>query len=569
MLLEKDNRILTIATEALMQDFEPRDAIPFMCSEEIFTDDQQEVILSMTRRALRVMEFIRQYRKSANALDPLIAYFEKYGQKHLAHLLSKNYLPDERTLLTPTALEDRLFREGNVPRLPFYRVLRVNLLEKLESLLVNLSSQDQFWLVIHGFPGCGKTFLAATVLHSHPILLSRYYEHVIWVEDGRTNINQLPEVFSNFLFLATDALVLTGKETPVQFLPLAKTALREKPNTLVVLNDVYLQESVRWFDQLNCRILATSRNLELFQVSSSNPILFAVDPPGFSFTETEVLFQQMRSSTTITSSSFHDHLFHIHKKTMGLPALLGIVRQQACDSNNDFYNLRYLLDYYSVTTISNFTYYKYKNMVDAIMESYKTLTRRQKIIMETFIIFGYDQWIPLEIVSLCIPFDISGNQNILYTALQELEPLVKSSLLGKRIADLDGKVDNDMPFMYDFHINRIMYSFLCVTVNHQAIEDRLRLFIRPNVSSFLLGNQRMDSNFMQRIHSYIDLRPYLFQKITYEECSLQNGLTVQYIESGLHNSSNSCYINESDNGVIVRKESNNATKNWTDSCIFM
>ncbi|VDN87021.1 unnamed protein product [Brugia pahangi] len=141
MLLEKDNRILTIATEALMQDFEPRDAIPFMCSEEIFTDDQQEVILSMTRRALRVMEFIRQYRKSANTLDPLIAYFEKYGQKHLAHVLSKNYLPEERSLLTPTALEDRLFREGNVPRLPFYRVLRVNLLEKLESLLVNLSSQ--------------------------------------------------------------------------------------------------------------------------------------------------------------------------------------------------------------------------------------------------------------------------------------------------------------------------------------------------------------------------------------------------------------------------------------------
>ncbi|VDN87106.1 unnamed protein product [Brugia pahangi] len=191
----------------------------------------------------------------------------------------------------------------------------------------------------------------------------------------------------------------------------------------------------------------------------------------------------MHCSTTITSSSFNDHLFHIHKKTMGLPALLGIVRQQACDSNNDFYNLRYLLDYYSVTTISNFTYYKYKNMVDAIMESYKTLTRRQKIIMETFIIFGYDQWIPLELVSLCIPFDISGNQNILYTALQELEPLVKSSLLGKRIADLDGKVDNDMPFMYDFHINRIMYSFLCVTVNHQAIEVEY-LFFFYKLSSF-------------------------------------------------------------------------------------
>lgn len=46
MLLEKDSRILTIAMEALVQDFEPRDAIPYMCSEEIFTDDQQEIILA-------------------------------------------------------------------------------------------------------------------------------------------------------------------------------------------------------------------------------------------------------------------------------------------------------------------------------------------------------------------------------------------------------------------------------------------------------------------------------------------------------------------------------------------
>ncbi|MCP9258408.1 Cell death protein 4 [Dirofilaria immitis] len=109
MLLEKHSRILTIAMEALVQDFEPRDAIPYMCSEEIFNDDQQEAILSMLRRTLRVMEFIRQYRKSANALDPLITYFEKYGQKHLAHLLSKDYIPEDRPLLTVAELEDRLF----------------------------------------------------------------------------------------------------------------------------------------------------------------------------------------------------------------------------------------------------------------------------------------------------------------------------------------------------------------------------------------------------------------------------------------------------------------------------
>lgn len=109
------------------------------------------------------MEFIRQYRKSANTLHPLIKYFQKYGQKHLAHLLSKDYTPENRPLLTPSALEDRLFQEGNVPRLPFYRVLRVNLLGKLKDLLVDLSSRGfkflrasqeftfySFWNIISG-----------------------------------------------------------------------------------------------------------------------------------------------------------------------------------------------------------------------------------------------------------------------------------------------------------------------------------------------------------------------------------------------------------------------------------
>uniref|UniRef100_A0A0R3S630 NB-ARC domain-containing protein n=1 Tax=Elaeophora elaphi TaxID=1147741 RepID=A0A0R3S630_9BILA len=568
MLLEKQSRILTIAMEALVQDFEPRDAIPYMCSEEIFSEDQQEIILGMAGRTLRVMEFIRQYRKSANALDPLITYFEKYGQKHLAHILSKNYIPEDRPLLTPGALEDRLFLEGNVPRLPFYRVLRVNLLEKLKNLLVDLSSRDEFWLVVHGFPGCGKSFLAADVLHAYPVLLSRYYEHVIWVEDGCTNISQLPEVFSNFVFLATDALVLTGKETLTQFSPLAKSALREKPNTLVVLNDVYLQESVRWFDQLNCRILATSRNLEIFQVSSSNPVHFAVDPPGFSLTETEIMFQQLHSSLSAASSET-EHLFYIHERTIGLPALLGIVRQQAFNSHYDFYNLRCLLNCYSVATISTFTYYKHKNMVDAIMVSYKSLTACQKTIMETFIIFGYNQWVPLELILLCVPFDISGDHNISCMVLQELEPLVKSSLLDKRIDALDGKVDSDMPLMYDFRINRIMHSFLCVTVNRQSIEDRLRLNIRPSVSSFLLGHQHKNLNSLHRIHSYINFRPSLFQEIAYEDCNPQIESIGQYSKKVSHFLSSNCHDNESDNSQIIRNKSGSTVKSWTDNCIFM
>lgn len=151
--------------------------------------------------------------------------------------------------------------------------------------------------------------------------------------------------------------------------------------------------------QFQCRILATSRNREIFQVSSSAPIYFAIDPPGFSLVETENIFQELLSSTA-TTSSHNDHLLYIHERTMGLPALLGIMRQQACNSHEyifgffdfifyflhrffvmerqffvfSFYNLRCLLSSHAVTTISACTYYKHKNMVDAIMESYKSVS---------------------------------------------------------------------------------------------------------------------------------------------------------------------------------------------------
>ncbi|VDM98254.1 unnamed protein product [Thelazia callipaeda] len=566
MLVEQQNRVLSIAMEALVQDFEPRDAIPFMCSKDIFNDDQQEIILALASyflRTLRVMEFLRQYRKAANSLDPLIKYFEQYGQKHLACLLSKEYVPDERPLLSSNDLEDRLFKDGHVPRLPSYCIMRTNLLEKLKNLLIDLSFRDHFWLIVHGFPGCGKSFLASSVLQAYPILLSRYYEHVIWVEDGRTNRSQVSDVISNFVFLATDALFLTGKETVAQILLYhinfqAKAALREKPNTLVVLNDVYLQKIVRWFDKLNCRILATSRNVDIFQVCYSNPVYFSIDPPGLSLSETEMMFKELHSSNLEISLCNDSQLCHIHKKTMGLPALLGILRQQICSDHNNFHNLLSMLNYCSIAAISNFTYYNHKNMISAIMESYKLLTKRQKVLMETFIIFGPDEWIPLEFISLCIAFDICGTNDVSCIVLQELKPLINASLVNERIIDCSVNSSYTRPLFYDYQINSIMHSFLCTIVDRQ---NYFHSFIRPSVSTFLSQARCRDTDFMQRVQSFIDLHPLLFQEIPYENC-LQSELAKQYVQEGLH-------ISFTDSEQLKDQNIKKAARSWSDICIFM
>lgn len=84
-----------------------------------------------------------------------------------------------------------------------------------------------------------------------------------------------------------------------------------------------------------------------------------------------------------------------------------------------------------------------------------------------------------------------------------------------------------------------------------------------------MGHRRVNSDFMQRIRSYIDLRPSLFQEIVYEDCNPQIELIGQHAENGSYTWSSKCYDSESDNGQIVRKKSCNTAKNWTESCIFM
>lgn len=539
-----------------MKDFEPRDAIPYMCSRQIINDDQQEAILRMPARVLRVSEFIRQYRRSANDLEPLVSYFEKYGQKHLASILSRNYLQNDRPLLTEKQINFRLSVDANVPHRLYNYVERNALIQSLEKLLIELASRDQFWLVISGFAGCGKSCLAAEVLRSCPVLLSRYYEHVIWIRDGRTDKSQLPALFSNFIVVASDAVVLTGREVTTQFLPLAKAALRDKPNALIVLDDVYLTESVRWFDQLNCRILATSRNVEIFQVASTNFIQYEIQPIGFTMKETANAINSVLA--TENSSAFMDQVAWVQEKTIGLPALVGIVARLTNGNTESLANLRKFMDQQPIQALNSTTNYWYTNIFDALMESYSMLKNHYKMILETFILFKEDDWIPLELLSLCIEMDVSGEQDAMFTALQDLELLLKLSFLEKRVVGIIYSSGGERP-TYDFRTNRIMHSFLRCTVSKTDVESRLH-FIGPRVWSYLNDNLSAKADFTMRIRSYTDGHPFLFRELPHP---IYTGCRDTETNGSFHGRPCRAERPGGQNGQ------NKRTNSWSDICTYM
>uniref|UniRef100_A0A914VCF7 NB-ARC domain-containing protein n=1 Tax=Plectus sambesii TaxID=2011161 RepID=A0A914VCF7_9BILA len=72
-------------------------------------------------------------------------------------------------------------------------------------------------------------------------------------------------------------------ETALHFV--RQAILDSYPNLLIVLDDVWSADIVGAFDELQCRILATTRNKSLFNVAICEKEFVAMNPVGFTKTE--------------------------------------------------------------------------------------------------------------------------------------------------------------------------------------------------------------------------------------------------------------------------------------------
>ncbi|VDK26929.1 unnamed protein product [Anisakis simplex] len=105
-------------------------------------------------------------------------------------------------------------------------------------------------------------------------------------------------------------------------------ALLDKPNALIILDDVLLDETVRWFDELQCRIVATTRNLEIFQAASNDIIQFPMSPSGFTYDECVMFIKKAQLSNVSDETVIR----RLHNVTDGLPAMINIILQLARDN---------------------------------------------------------------------------------------------------------------------------------------------------------------------------------------------------------------------------------------------
>uniref|UniRef100_A0A0N5AKD1 CARD domain-containing protein n=1 Tax=Syphacia muris TaxID=451379 RepID=A0A0N5AKD1_9BILA len=493
MLLENDCKALAVSMEALLRDFEPTEALPYMEAADIFNDDHVEALTKLNRRTLRVQQFLRIYRQKADNLEPLIKFFVDNKQSHLASLIEKNrnIKVDDR----PIPSEDRLIMrllESGIPVQCKNHVNREELLVSLKDTLINLASEDHFWLVIHGMPGCGKSCLAADIFSNYPELF-RYYENVYWISgDSCKTVDALPSFYGNFSTIISDAIMLTGKEQPENLNAQVRLALLEKPNSLFILDNIIFEECVRWFDQLRCRILVTSRNVDIFQASNAKVVLFPMTATrsGFTLKEMSDFFSETHPVNDCTVFKEKSDLYErVHLVTCGLPALVNIMSVLSRNSLERLYWLCVKMDLHTIQALDCITCYRYSNLARAFNDSFNLLRETEKHVLLSIALFPPNTWVPVQVIDFMAPIDVCGSRETIFETLQVLETLAKRSMIEERqFIDGDG-------CPYEYLIHPLTANFLCTFINNEFLKGRNLLISR--IESYLnsakprIGYQRV------------------------------------------------------------------------------
>uniref|UniRef100_A0A0K0DB75 NB-ARC domain-containing protein n=1 Tax=Angiostrongylus cantonensis TaxID=6313 RepID=A0A0K0DB75_ANGCA len=297
MLSEPECRVLSSAFDTMLMDFDPKDAVIFLESSGILNEHLAEKIETKSTRLERLRELLRIYRRYARDCEPLISYFEFAGQEHIAKSLRRDLdhiLDGCNHPSTPRFshhLRLRKLLAGGVPRV-WQHVRRERLMNNVANVLRERADLESFFVVLHGIAGCGKSSLAAAVLAAVPDLLGNCFDSVIWLRDSNKEPKQARYLFADLLLMLWDDFAIDPPKlediSSVYLRKHIQEALIDRPNVVIVLDDIVQKETVMWANQLGLRVLATTRNASLFASASCSVDIIPV--PGLTIAESTELF---------------------------------------------------------------------------------------------------------------------------------------------------------------------------------------------------------------------------------------------------------------------------------------
>uniref|UniRef100_A0A1I7XPT7 NB-ARC domain-containing protein n=1 Tax=Heterorhabditis bacteriophora TaxID=37862 RepID=A0A1I7XPT7_HETBA len=198
-------------------------------------------------------------------------------------------------------------------------------------------------------------------------------------------------------------------------------ALIDRPNVLIVLDDVVQVDTVRWADRLGLRILATTRDAELFAVAQSSVDIISIG--GLSDMECQQLLGLhgiFAGEGCIKAWQAVNSAFEV---SSGNPALLTMLGKLSGGKHDRLFNYCRRLTDHGLSAISTTSSYEYHSLHVALNYSVERLSVVNRDTLACIAVMPPNQWIPIEVWALVIPVDLCDQDDLLAVVREQLSRL--------------------------------------------------------------------------------------------------------------------------------------------------
>ncbi|KAI6213784.1 hypothetical protein M3Y94_00192500 [Aphelenchoides besseyi] len=415
---------------------------------------------------------------------------------------------------------DYILGHAQVPRL-HQRQIRRQIFEKFEKFGDKFLQKKQSFMLINGIAGVGKTNLLCYWLRTRSDICGHYFKNIVWLTDRNSDPRHVAA-------LGMDALLLLPNSFPVDFsqdqtdsqrvpseelrscqrfqtmrIMLSKS-IEENPQTLIILDDVVLKETIDLFMNLKCSVIATSTRADIFD-HVDNCLRFPLTMDDV-FSDDVVKLCCAYGIDSVGEHSAEEIMRH----TGGNFALM---EKLLVSSQSNTESLQFLLEQLHnnpLDVVKCCSYYQYDSLHTCCHLMVQMIDRRLQEQVPTLALLQPSNWLDMKIVSLIWPVDVADtgvNGTITRLVSLDMNAVGRHSLVGYQMAKENQSAQ--------IRIDPLFHYYLISSSNSKELLTMLNIFKSSLQNDHTYGEDgdRLFENYLVNNSNSISTLESLLQRI--------------------------------------------------------
>ena len=295
-----------------------------------------------------------------------------------------------------------MLRNGGVPEIPAIFVERTQCVKSLQDALYQLE-EDIGWVVLHGMVGSGKTLLSAHALKNESLVHRCFPGGIFWISVGKVDDAVLLMKTQNLCHLLdTDGLYRTPRNLEESRDRLRILFSLEHPKSLLILDDVWSESVLKYFD-VKTKILLITRNPSITNSISSSNITKVHITETFSLSQSQKVLSLW---TGIDVSSLPEEAVTIINQCKGSPLAISMIGALLKGHTNRWSYYVKQLNEQNISKVKSKLSYDYGSLHDAFAVSFDNLSEELQKQFEMLSVFQENVGIPSKTLSILWECDV-------------------------------------------------------------------------------------------------------------------------------------------------------------------